>query len=126
MDTTIKPVAYYGDTKITLGKQADGTVLGYDQIDRKQLSAFSLVQGDKEILKLHLEEGQRLIWRKRQFMAAGEETKTIHLVGWQKTIKGENVQAIAYVFDDGHIELAGAFKENHPVFGKVNLHEGEI
>ena len=123
---TIKPVAYYGDNKKELGKQADGSSFGYTDIDREKLSAFALFRDDKKIIKLHLDEdGKRLIWRKREYKRPGKSTNTIHLLGWQKTVNGKNVQSIAYVFDDGHIELAGRFKENHPIFDKVELIDEE-
>ncbi len=118
---TIKPVVYYNDgSKLKLGEQ-----IAYDNIDRSRLSAFALVKDDKEILRLHLESGQRLIWRKRCFIAPSKKEIVVHLVGWQKTAGNENVQSIAYVFEDGHIEMAGAFRENHPLFGRVNLHKEE-
>jgi len=34
------------------------------------------------------------------------------LVGWQKTVKGENIQAINYVYSDGRMELGGDFKND--------------
>ncbi len=123
---TIRPVVYYNDgTKIELGKQADGSLFGYNNIDREKLSAFALVQDGKELLKLHIEEGQRLIWRKREYIAIGKDKKVIHLLGWRKSVGYKDVQAIAYVFDDGHIELAGAFRKDHPIFDEVKLTEQE-
>ena len=122
---TIKPVAYYGDKRIELGEQADGSSFGYADIDRKELSAFALEKDEKEIVKLHLDEGQRLIWRKRGYIFPGGGNCEIHLLGWQKTINGENVQSIAYVFEDGHIEMAGQFREDHPIFDKVELIDEE-
>ena len=122
---TIKPVVYYGDKKIKLGEEADGKKFGYSDIDRDKLSAFSLEKDGEEIIRLHLDEDKRLIWRERNYIVAGSKAKTIHLLGWQKTIKGENVQSIAYVFDDGKVELAGRFREGHPVFNSIELLDEE-
>ncbi len=122
MTNTIKPVAYYSDgSKLNLGEQ-----ISYNNLDRKKLSAFALVRDGKEILKLHLDSGQRLIWRKRTFLSPGKEKIDIHILGWQKTVNGENIQSIAYVLSDGRVEMAGAFREDHPIFGKIQFLKEEI
>jgi len=119
---TITPIVIYNDgEERRLGKQADGSTLKYENIDRSRVSAFCLEKDGQVILKLYLEEGQRLIWRKREYQPVGGDIKTIHLLGWQKKVGGENLQAICYVFEDGHIEMAGRFRENHPVFDKIEL-----
>lgn len=124
---TITPIAIYNDgTEQRLGKQADGSIFRYEDISRGELSAFALEKDGEIIFKLHLEEGQRLIWRKREYRQVGGDTKVIHLLGWQKKVGGENLQAICYLFEDGHIEMAGRFRENHPVFDKVELLPSEF
>ena len=88
-----------------------------NHLDWDKLESFSLLDGEKPILTLHLEEGQRLIYRRRVEMSPGSGTTGVcHLLGWQKTVNGENVQSIAYVFEDGRIELAGKFRKDHPWF----------
>ena len=41
----------------------------------------------------------------------------LYIIGWQKTIAGETVQSIAYIFPDDRIELAGAWQADHALFG---------
>jgi ribosomal protein L32 len=91
---------------------------------------------EQPIFKIHLESGQRLICRrrtgKRVKISNVMECKEVgeldvegeyyfYIVGWQQTIEGKNVQAIAYIFEDGHIELAGNWKNNHKLFYAPNL-----
>ena len=87
---------------------------------------FPLVPGviddsGNTILELHLEPGQRLIYRRRHAQTIGKPLITVTIVGWQQTIAGQNVQSIAYVFEDGRIELAGRWKEDHPWFYSPQL-----
>jgi len=73
--------------------------------------------------RLSLSKGQRLIFARRTKVQQGQRVAIfgkdtqvafpakpagkIILIGWQKTIGGENTQAINYIFPDGTIELAG-------------------
>ncbi len=75
---------------------------------------------------------RRLIWRQRHTLSSKGEEFSFHLVGWQRTVRppqtekgrldegqrgrspqmgGRNVQAIAYVFEDGAVFLGGQFDE---------------
>ena len=127
MDTTeIKPVAYYGKEKKKLGEQADGSTFGYEDIDRERLSAFALERGGEDIIVLHLDDkDKRLIWRKRVFKTIAGTKNIVHLLGWQKTVNGENVQSIAYIFEDGKIHFAGKFRKNHPILDEIKLTKEE-
>jgi len=103
--------AIYSDGK-SLNQYNEGKTSKYTDIDRNLLQFFELYNGDKLIFRVHLDDGKRLIFRKRvsQEMNSGNK-KNVYLVGWQKKIGGENVQSIAYIFEDGRIELAGAWNE---------------
>lgn len=108
----------------------DGSVNKYTDIDRSLLESFELrkVDGNSNILffKLLLEKGQRLIFRRRvQVDVSGNTVSTMYLVGWQKNIKGENIQAISYVFEDGHVVMAGQWKDDTRLFYAPNLIEEE-
>ena len=108
----------------------DESVNKYTDIDRSLLESFELRKIDKDsnilFFKLILEEGQRLIFRKRvEIDVDGKQQSIIYLVGWQKTIKGENIQAISYVFEDGHVEMAGQWKSDARLFYAPNLIEEE-
>lgn len=116
-------IATYTDGT-TLGQYNDSGEVSSEQIDRSKLSSFALLSEDgSKILQLHLEPGQRLIFRRRIEQAVGDSSPTIcYLFGWQQTICGQNVQSIFYVFDEGQrIEMAGRFQEGHPWFYPVQL-----
>lgn len=99
----------------------------YNSIDRSKLVAFSLYKNEykDKLITIHLEKGQRLIWRKREFIRPGRGVFVVHIAGWQQTVRGINTQSIAYVFPDGRIELGGKWKEGHPLFGDVVLLDQE-
>lgn len=97
----------------------------YPDIDRSKLAVFEIRKAgaegqDRLLFKLFLEPGRRLIYRRRvlQRYKFGKSqtpepkgTEVIYLVGWQANIGGRSVQDIAYVFEDGHVELAGQWKQ---------------
>jgi len=100
----------------------DGRANKYTDIDRAILKFFEIYKENKLIFKVHLEEGQKLIFRRRVAQQVFSGSKiSVYLVGWQKNIKGENVQSIAYIFEDGRIELAGAWNEKSDWFYAPNL-----
>ena len=103
--------AVYSDGEILNQYNEEGIANQYPDIDRQRLVTFEIWEKEKLIFRLHLEESRRLIYRRRvaQNMLTGKKV-VVFLVGWQTTINGENVQDIAYIFEDGHIELAGKWK----------------
>lgn len=113
---------------------SDGTLFEWDEdtpseqaylkIDRNRLVSMELTYDGKLVHRLHLERGQRLILRRRvQASFSGKVLHEIYLVGYQETIAGQNRQAITAIFDDGHTELIGSWK-NAPL-NAVNLMEVE-
>jgi len=106
-------------------------VHGYEDIDRQRLQAFDIREKGTERLihRVWLGGDKRLIWRERVYIKVignvQHETR-IHLVGWQRTIAGKNVQSITFVFSDGHTETIDRWHENHPIFHSVTLKEEEI
>jgi hypothetical protein len=117
---------YKDGTVLDASKDRDLTV---DGLDRKQLERFELVsQAGASLMTLHLDPGQRLIYRRRVMLAQGAgKPSACHLIGWQQTVGGENVQSILYVFeDDGRVEMAGRFRENHPFFYPPQLRRFEV
>jgi hypothetical protein len=107
---------------------SDGTYLdlkkgvSYESIDRSKLTSFCLLKDDTVIFQMVLQEGQRLIWRKRTILTQGQGEKVWHLIGWQKTIKGENIQCIGYVNEeDGYVLMAGEWQGEHALMGNVEL-----
>ena len=101
--------------------------LSVDRLDRKQLDRFELLDGSGDtIVTLHLDTGQRLIYRRRVTKTQGGPDSICHLVGWQRTVGGQNVQSIMYAFEDGRLEMAGQFREDHPWFYAPALRRVEI
>ena len=102
----------------TLGQYNGSGEISSERIDRSKLTAFALVNEEgSRVLELHLEPGQRLIFRRRIEQPVGGLQIVCYLVGWQQTIHGQNVQSIAYVFDEGAtIVWAGKFQQDHPWF----------
>lgn len=77
---------------------------------------------------LELQKDQRIIFNRRTQMSSGRKmaiipTKSgeiripfpvpagqqIVIIGWQRKVGGENIQAINYIFPDGRIEASGAW-----------------
>ena len=112
---SLEPRAVYSDGSYLNLKGAS-----YTDIDRSRLASFCLLAGDRVVFHLVLQEGQRLIWRKRSIMTAGGEEQSWHLVGWQKTLGKENLQCIAYVSERDHsVIMAGEWEGDHILLGKV-------
>jgi len=122
----IRWTAQYNDGTV-VNQFQDGKELSYDNLkDREQIASFALWNRDtlKPVLALHLDPGQKLIYRRRCWQRAGEEKpyQVVYLIGWRRTIAGECIQSIAYVFEEtGRVELAGRFRENHPIFDSPKL-----
>lgn len=121
--------AIYKDGKELCQFEEDGTENKYPDIDRSKLAVFEIRkaaagdQPDRLLFKMFLEPGRRLIYRRRvqdKMKIGGKPTdiqvkkrwkEIVYLVGWQATIGGRSVQDIAYVFEDGHVELAGKWMQ---------------
>lgn len=115
-------VAIYSDG--TSLKEFDGDISnGYNKIDRTKLVAFALYKNDYQdkLLTIHFQDDQRLIWRKREYVKPGGGRFVVHIAGWQQTVRGENIQSVAYIFPDGRIELGGKWQEGHALFDPVEL-----
>ncbi len=132
MHSSIYWKAVYNDGKELSQYEEDGKENKYPDIDRSKLSAFEIRKAgiiqpkavpDQLLFKMYLEPGRRLIYRRRvlekyKFGGGARDIKAkpigrsiIYLVGWQATIGGRSVQDIAYVFEDGHVELSGIWRE---------------
>ena len=112
------PRAVYNDgTHLDLTKG-----VRYEDIDRSRLASFCLVRDCETVFNMILQEGQRLIWRKRTVITPGVGEQVWHLVGWQKTIQGENIQCISYIKEeDGYVLMAGEWQGDHVLMGNVEL-----
>ncbi len=111
--------AVYQDGTVLDQYNGEGKPNGYENIEREKLSQFQLLKNGKVFFSLILEQGQRLIFRRRVFKKI-KETHHIFLVGWQK----DGQQAISYLFEDGSVIMAGKWKGNR-MFKAPNLLECE-
>ena len=80
--------------------------------------------GKSVLFTLHLEEGQKLIYRHRGFTEPGLDKKQskepeIYLIGWRQNVNGKDIQSITYILDwigrGFQLHQAGKFKD-HPWF----------
>ncbi len=128
MHSSIYWKAVYNDGTELSQFEEDGTENKYPDIDRSKLATFEVrkaaakEQPDKLLFKMYMEPGRRLICRRRvmdNYKIGGKSKdptvkrywqEVVYLVGWQATIGGRSVQDIAYVFEDGHVELAGKWR----------------
>lgn len=115
--------AIYNDGTYLDALEAEG---GYQSIDRLRLVSFQLLKHGQPYVTVHLGPEQKLIWRKREFLSMTGQHDVVHLVGWQQNINGRNIQSILYVFEDGRIEMAGAWKDGHALYGPPKLSTVEI
>lgn len=132
-------VAYYDDGTHLRQYDDAGRENKYADIGRDRLASFALYDGGipldgrietlaevkyqkatRKVFHVHFEPGQRLIYRRRVERTQGSEVPTVcHMIGWQQNVSGQNIQSIAYVFEDGTVELAGRWREDHPWFYSV-------
>jgi len=109
--TPIQWIAHYG-TEIFPQFNEDGTENKYADIDRDRLTAFSLVRNNGILVRIHMGEGKRLIYRKRVELRPGDRETICYLAGWQQTIDGKNVQSIACIFENlGTVEMISEWKD---------------
>lgn len=126
---------------VWVAKYKDGSIIGQyndqfieqstdDLPDRENISVFMMFEANKakKILSIYFDEGQRLIYRRRVILKTGYTNPTVYyLVGWQQTVNGVNIQSISYINEQtGEIEIAGKFRDDHPIFKPVQLREGEL
>lgn len=96
----------------------------YADIERDRLSAFGLYQGDQTLVLVDLQDDsngdsrigkKRLIWRIRHQMNTAGQSVKIHLIGWQRMVRGANIQSICFVAADGAIVLGGQWRNDLPL-----------
>ena len=118
--------AIYSDETCFNQYNEDGSENLYKDIDRTKLDCFILMNEEKTILVIHLDDKKKLICRRR--IAIGLDNNIQHVVwiaGWQENRQGMNVQMVCFVFDDGHIEVLDRFKENHRWFYSIKFMKEE-
>jgi hypothetical protein len=107
----MKWVAEYNDGSILM--QYDGGKENpYIAIDRSRLDKFIIQKdnGESALIVSIERPTQKLIYRKRVFHKpfSSKPDEVVILVGWHENINGKSIKSICYLFEDGHIEMAGA------------------
>ncbi len=119
-------IAHYNDGS-NLDQRNGAT---YADIDRTRMEAFSLYDGERPLVMVDFRDKiendpevgpRRLIWRKRSLMRSDGVRVSVHLVGWQRTVAGRNVQAICYINGDGTIIMGDQWMESRPLVHPVEL-----
>lgn len=92
-----------------------GAEYSSESIDRKRLSSLVLSGNDGlPILVQHFESGQRMIYRRRIEQTLDGSKAVCHLIGWQMTVDGRNIQHVTLVPEDGSkIVMGGKWREDH-------------
>jgi hypothetical protein len=119
MANPIQWLAYYADGE-TLAQYDGETENRYTDIDRTRLAAFALVRDGAPMVMVHFDEpDKRLIYRRRVFLRPGVGPEVFYLVGWQMSVRGENVQSICVMSESGALDVIGKWRDDHPLFGGV-------
>ena len=88
----------------------DGLVNKYPDIDRSKLEFFELHKDKNLLFKLHLEKGQRLVYRRRTVrnVSTGEDK-----IIWMVCSKYNYIKnpLVSWLFEDGHVEVTQGFKD---------------
>ena len=105
-------VAIYDDGTTVCEVDDDGqAVHSLAHVDLARVISFTLLPRrdglPQAIVTLAPDRGQRLIFTRRRRIVlnplSGEEVarRTIHLLGWQRTVRGQNLKCVTYWFADG-------------------------
>jgi hypothetical protein len=97
-----------------------------EQLDRSRLLSMVFYgNGGLPWFEQYFDRGQRMIFRRRVFEAAGglgiHDKRIVNMLGWQYTaedLNGQpsNVQHISYAIVDESIIMGGAFQQDHKWF----------
>ena len=108
--------------------------MSWDDVNHEDVAGMTVRINRSELFTLHLEPGQRLIYRRRGVDTIGVKAEknihpVIYLIGWRQKINGVDAQSITYICDwEGRgfqIHQAGKFRENHPWFYAPAIHKHE-
>lgn len=121
-------LAEYKDGSVVRQHNDDGSIVSADSIDRDKLKAFSLMNGADCVVKLHILEGEKLVYRRRVEQSVGGPERACHIIGTRKYLghDGDIAQSTLFVFEGGGIEMISDFQENHPWFYEPKLRDFEL
>lgn len=119
--------ANYNDSTSLRQIDPDGTKHAYADIDRTKLVSFELLEGENVVLSVPFDPGEKLIWRRRVEMNSAGVVATVHIIGKQATVDGQNRQVVFGLHPDGHVDVSDKWDDAHPWYFPVQIHthEGE-
>ena len=108
--------------------------ISFDDVSREGIKNIETKVGNGVIFTMHLEEGQKPIFRRRGLTSSIDLDKhpepIVYIVGWRQKVGGKDIQSITYICDwigrGFQIHQAGRFKEDHPFFYPPQLHVNEV
>jgi hypothetical protein len=108
---------YKNGNKVTLSE-----TLSYDHLDRKNIEFMEVLKDDQPFLLMKLEDGDKLIYRKRVQKTMGYEDFVVYLLGWHR----DGFQSINYISQDGTVVQGGKWNENDSWMYAPKLREYEV
>lgn len=117
--------AVYNNGESLLQFSPDGKENKYADIKRAVLKQFILYRHKLPAIVIHFDGAKRLIYRMRNAMNNHGYSETVYLAGWQETRDGKNTQMIAFLFEDGHIEIVDRFYADHTWFYAIRFQKTE-
>lgn len=105
---------YYRDGETIDEYDEAGRSRGFAAVDQSRLVAFQLIPQQSGLPTPHVvitDDCRPVFFRRRTHTASlttGEETQpveTIHVIGWQRTVRGVNVQSLMALYSDGSVAL---------------------
>lgn len=119
-------IVEYKDGSVVRQHQEDGTIVSSDIINRDLIKSFTLMNGSDQVIKMYIDDDKKFIYRRRVEKPSGGKETVCHLIGWRKRVSDQIIQSIVYVFEDGAIEFAGNFQDDHPWFYSPILRDFEL
>jgi hypothetical protein len=107
----------------------------YTDIDRSRLVIFALFPVNEREPKvvLNLKSGQKLVYRRRSLLRMNPGSviednsiipairESVWILGFHENRQGVNVQMLAFVFEDGRVELLDRWRDDHTLYGPIVL-----
>lgn len=105
-------IATYKDGSILSEYKANGDIVSADQIDRRQIREFKLIDSKKRtVISLDIKVGQCFFYRRRTALQTGRDViEVMHIFGWRRLIKDdEYIENMCVLYEsDMHVEI-GSF-----------------
>lgn len=104
---------YHRDGTISDERDETGRLRGFAEVRATDLFALALVPQVEGLPEPHVVisgDARPICFRRRSVLfdiETGEQQSgaTVHVIGWQQTVNGRNVQALLACFEDGSVML---------------------